>query len=276
MAHALPPTHCGTILDARMFDNLQFVREGAVALVTLDRPQSLNALNAALLDDLRRAALDVRRDRTLRALVITGAGDKAFAAGADIRELAALSPADMYVRARLGQDVFGLLGKLEVPVIAAVNGVALGGGCELAMACTLRVAADTARFGQPEVNLGLIPGFGGTQLLARLVGRGRALDLLLTGRTIDAQEALRLGLVDRVVPAPALLDETLGLAASLAQKPVAAVRGILAAVRGGLDSTLDSGLSIEASMFGLVSATADMREGVEAFLQKRTPVFKGE
>jgi enoyl-CoA hydratase len=259
-----------------MFDNLQFVREGAVALMTLDRPQSLNALNAALLDDLRRAVLDVGRDRTIRALVISGTGEKAFAAGADLRELAALSPADMYARARLGQDVFGLLERADVPVIAAVNGVALGGGCELAMACTLRIAADTARFGQPEVNLGLIPGFGGTQRLARLVGRGRALDLLLTGRAIDAQEALRLGLIDRVVPASTLLDEARGLAAALAEKPVAAVRGILAAVRGGLDSTLAGGLAIEAATFGLVSATADMREGVTAFLEKRTPVFRGE
>jgi enoyl-CoA hydratase len=259
-----------------MFDNLQFVHEGAVALVTLDRPQSLNALNAALLDDLRRAALDVRDNRAIRALVITGAGDKAFAAGADLRELAALTPAQMHERARVGQAVFDLIEQLDIPVIAAINGLALGGGCELAMACTVRLAADTAKVGQPEVNLGLIPGFGGTQRLARLVGRGRALDLLLTGRTIDAPEALRIGLVDRVSPAASLLDDAMRLAASMAEKPVAAVRAILTTVHRGMDTTLAGGLALEASMFGQIGATADMREGVAAFLEKRAPVFKGE
>jgi enoyl-CoA hydratase len=259
-----------------MFDNLLIAREGAVALLTLNRPQSLNALNASLLDELRQAILQVRDDSSLRAVIVTGAGSRAFAAGADLKELAALPPVAMRAYAQAGQRVLDLLEQLGKPVVAAVNGFALGGGCELAMACTLRIAADTARFGQPEVNLGLMPGFAGTQRLVRLIGKGRALDLLLTGRQIDAADALRIGLVERVCPAAAVMTEARTIAGELAAKPPLAVRNILEAVHRGSETTFEAGQALEASLFGLLASTADMREGTAAFLEKRTPVFKGE
>ena len=258
-----------------MFDNLLIAREGAVALLTLNRPQSLNALNAPLLDELRQAILQVRDDSSLRAVIMTGAGTRAFAAGADLKELAALPPVAMHVYAQAGQRVLDLLEQLGKPVVAAINGFALGGGCELAMACTLRIAADTARFGQPEVNLGLMPGFAGTQRLVRLVGKGRALDLLLTGRQIDAADALRIGLVDRVCPAAAVMTEARTLAGELAAKPPLAVRSILEAVHRGSETTFEAGQALEASLFGLLASTADMREGTAAFLEKRHARLQG-
>lgn len=259
-----------------MFDNLLFAREGAVALLTLNRPQSLNALNTALLNDLRHAILDIRDDAGVRVVILTGAGTRAFAAGADLKELTELPPMAMQTYAQAGQQVFQSIEQLGKPVVAAINGFALGGGCELAMACTLRVAADSATFGQPEVNLGLIPGFAGTQRLTRLVGKGRALDLLLTGRQIDAVEALRIGLVERVVAAADVITEARAIAGALAAKPPLAVGAILEAVQRGSETTLDAGQALEASLFGLVGSTADMREGTTAFLEKRTPIFKGE
>ena len=192
------------------FDNLLLERDGAVAVVTVNRPQVLNALNTATIDDLRRAALSLKHDPAVRAIIITGSGEKSFVAGADINELAVQNPAQIKEHALRGQHVFDLIENLGKPVIAAINGYALGGGCELAMACTLRIAADTARLGQPEINLGIIPGYGGTQRLARLVGKGVALELLLTGRQITADEALQIGLVNRVVPAASLLAERTG------------------------------------------------------------------
>jgi enoyl-CoA hydratase len=257
------------------FENLLFEREDAIAILTINRPSVLNALNSATLDDLRRAVLEVRTDAGLRAAVITGAGTKAFVAGADINELAALRPAEGKEHARAGQHVFDLIENLGKPVIAAINGFALGGGCELAMACTLRVAADTARLGQPEINLGLIPGYAGTQRLPRLVGKGVALDLLLTGRQIDAQEALQIGLVNRVVPASRLLEDVKALAAELATRPPVAARYIIEAVNRGIDAPFDKAQFTEASLFGLVASTDDMREGTAAFLQKRRAEFKG-
>jgi enoyl-CoA hydratase len=258
-----------------MFENLQFAREDAVAVITIDRPKVLNALDSRTLDELRRAVIEIETDPGVRVAIITGAGDRAFAAGADIGELAAQRPAESRDHARRGQHVLGLIEALGKPVIAAINGFALGGGCELALACTLRIAADTARLGQPEINLGLIPGFGGTQRLARVVGRSTALELLLTGRQISAGEALRIGLVNRVVPAATLMTEARALAAELAGKPVVASRYILEAVVHGTDLPLDQGQILEASLFGLVTATDDMREGTAAFLEKRMPVFKG-
>ena len=259
-----------------MFENLLLTREGATALVTINRPQVLNALDSQTLDELRRAALELQADAGVRAIVLIGAGDKAFAAGADIRELAAHRPADARAHARRGQHVFELIENLGKPVIAAINGFALGGGCELAMACTLRVAADTARLGQPEINLGLLPGFAGTQRLARLIGKGPALDLLLTGRHVTADEALRLGLVTRVVPAAALMTEVRALAADLATRAPIAMQYIIEAVNRGLELPFDGGQFLEAALFGLVASTADMREGTTAFLEKRKPTFKGE
>ncbi|MBI4265612.1 MAG: enoyl-CoA hydratase/isomerase family protein [Acidobacteria bacterium] len=257
------------------FENLLLERDGPTAVLTINRPRVLNALNTSTLDELRRAVLDLEHDSAVRVVLLTGAGDKAFAAGADINELATLRPVDGKEHARRGQHVFDLIANLGKPVIAAINGYALGGGCELALACTLRLAADTARLGQPEIHLGLIPGYAGTQRLPRLVGKGVALDLLLTGRQIAADEALRIGLVNRVVPAADLMAESRALAADLAARPPVAAQYILEAVNRGLELPLDAGQFLEATLFGLVASTDDMREGTNAFLEKRKPAFKG-
>src|SRR5687768_9567655 len=212
------------------FDNLLLERDGAVAVVTVNRPQVLNALNFATIDELRRAVLSLKHDPGVRAIVITGAGEKAFVAGADINELAVQTPAQGREHALRGQHVFDLVENLGKPVIAAINGYALGGGCELAMACTLRLAADTAKLGQPEINLGLIPGYGGTQRLARLVGKGKAMELILTGAPIPAAEAERIGLVNRVVPASELMTAARTLARALAAQAPVAMRYIINAI----------------------------------------------
>ena len=259
-----------------MFENLLLTREGAIALVTINRPQVLNALDSSTLDDIRRAILELKQDATIRCVILTGAGDKAFAAGADISELAAQSPVSMKEHAARGQHVFNLIASLGKPVIAAINGFALGGGCELAMACTLRIAADTARLGQPEINLGLIPGFAGTQRLARLIGKAAALELLLTGRQVTANEALEIGLVTRVVPAASLLTDARALANELAAKAPIAMRYIIDAVNRGVEMSLDNGQALEATLFGLVAATSDMHEGTRAFLEKRKATFTGQ
>jgi enoyl-CoA hydratase len=251
-------------------------RDGPVAVITVNRPKVLNALNSQTLDELRRAILDMTHDDSVRVVVLTGAGEKSFVAGADINELSVLTPAGAREHAVAGQHVFDLIEHMGKPVIAAINGYALGGGCELAMACTIRVAADTAKFGQPEINLGLIPGYAGTQRLSRIVGRGRALELLLTGDQISAAEALRLGLVNRVVPAAELMNEAKTLATALAAKPPIAVRYILEAVHKGLDMPSPQAQSFEATLFGLAASTEDMREGTKAFLDKRKAEFKGK
>jgi len=259
-----------------MFDNLLVERDGPVAILTINRPTVLNALNAATLDELRRAVLDLKRDDTVRVAIITGAGPKSFVAGADINELAAQTPISGREHALTGQHVFDVIENLGKPVIAAVNGYALGGGCELAMACTLRIAADTARLGQPEIALGLIPGYAGTQRLSRLVGKGRALEIMLTGAPISAEDALRIGLVNRVVPAAELMKEALALAVQLARNAPIATRYIIDAVNQGLQMPLAEGCRYEATLFGLVASTDDMREGTTAFLEKRKAEFRGK
>jgi enoyl-CoA hydratase len=257
------------------YEMLQVERDGAVAVVTIARPKVLNALNAATIAELGQAFDALGADETVRAIVLTGAGEKSFVAGADINELAVQTPVQGKEHAAAGQRVFDRIEALGKPVIAAINGFALGGGCELAMACTLRIAADTARLGQPEINLGLLPGYGGSQRLPRLVGRGVALELLLTGDMISAARAFEIGLVNRVVPAADLLAEARKLAGVLAGKAPVAVRYILEAVHHGAELPLTDAQHVEATLFGLVASTDDMREGTRAFLEKRPAAWKG-
>jgi enoyl-CoA hydratase len=257
------------------FDNLLVQCESGVAVLTVQRPQRLNALDARTLDEIRQAVLDFQHDESIRCVIVTGGGEKAFVAGADINEIASDTPEAARQRALAGQHVFNLIERIGKPVIAAVNGFALGGGCELAMACTLRLAADTARFGLPEINLGLIPGFAGTQRLARLVGKTKAMELILTGTPIPASEALAIGLVTRVVPAASLMSESRALAAELATKPAIALRYAMDAVNSGMEMPFAEACRLEASLFGMLTATEDMKEGTRAFLEKRAPQFKG-
>jgi len=258
------------------FENLLVDRDGAVATITINRPKVLNALNTRTLDELRRAILALKHDDGVRVVILTGSGEKSFVAGADINELAEQTPIGGRDRAMTGQHVLDLIETMGKPVIAAINGYALGGGCELAMACTIRIAADTAKLGQPEINLGIIPGYAGTQRLSRLVGRGAALELLLTGEQISAADAHRLGLVNRVVTPANLMGEARKLAQALASKAPIAARCILDAVNTGLQMSFREAEGHEATLFGLVSTTEDMREGTRAFLEKRKPEFKGK
>ncbi len=248
---------------------------GPVALVTLHRPEVLNALNAQLLHDLEAVFTLLTANPAVRAIVITGAGPKAFAAGADIGELSKTDSASGEQLALRGQAIFRKIETCGKPVIAAINGFALGGGCELAMACTLRVASDAARLGQPEIKLGLIPGYGGTQRLPRLVGRSAALKLILTGEMIPAAEALRLGLVDEVVPAAGLLARAKALAFTLAGLAPLALAAAIETVDAGEGLPLEQALALEASAFGRLSSSADKHEGVAAFLEKRPATFTG-
>jgi len=258
------------------FDNLLLERDGAIAIVTLNRPKVLNALNHQTLAELATCMAGLKADASVRAIVLTGSGEKSFVAGADINELAALSPVEGQAHARRGQSVFDAIEQLGKPVIAAINGFALGGGCELAMACTIRLAAETARFGQPEVNLGLIPGYAGSQRLPRLVGKGIALEILLTGDMVSAPRAYEIGLVNRIVPAADLMAEARKLAQTLAAKAPIAVRFILDAVNQGADAPLAVGQHLETALFGTIASSEDMREGTTAFIEKRPPVWQGK
>ena len=252
-----------------------YEKKDGIAYVTFNRPKVLNALNQRTWEDLRTAFTNARDDDGVRGVILTGAGDKAFVAGADISELAHVTAVEALASSRFGQVVLDLIENLGKPVIAAVNGFALGGGCETAMACTLRVAAEHAKFGQPEVRLGLIPGGGGTQRLPRLVGKGRALKLILSGDIISAQEAYRIGLVDEVVPGPELMPRAEAILKQILANAPIAIRLALEAVHQGLEASQAEGLVLEASLFALCAGTEDTREGTQAFLQKRTPQFQG-
>ena len=257
------------------YETLLFTVQDGVATVTINRPDKLNALNDQVIEEFKDAVERIATTADIRGAIVTGSGTKAFIAGADIGDLAKQGPFDGKARALRGQAVLRRMERCGKPVIAAVNGFALGGGCEVAMACTLRVASSNAKFGQPEVKLGIIPGYAGTQRLPRLVGKGVALHLILSGDMIDAAEAHRIGLVNKVVPPEQLLAETEKLLRGiLAQGPLA-VRLALEAVDRGLDSTLDDGSNFEANLFGLLASSQDMKEGLTAFLEKRPPRFTG-
>jgi enoyl-CoA hydratase/carnithine racemase len=256
-------------------ENVAYAKKGAIAYVTLNRPKVLNALNTKTWQDLKTAFEDAREDAAIRGVILTGAGDKAFIAGADISELTNLTAVEAEKSSAFGQSVLDLIENLGKPVIAAVNGFALGGGCETAMACTIRIAVENAKFGQPEVKLGLIPGGGGTQRLPRLVGKGRALQLILTGEMISAQEAYRIGLVNEVVPAANLITRAETILKQIFSNAPIAVKYSLEAVNKGLETSQAEGLSLEASLFGLCAGTEDKKEGTQAFLQKRAAKFQG-
>lgn len=256
--------------------NIDFDISEGIALATLNRPKKLNALNDEVIAELGQVAQRIGSDPEVDGAILTGAGEKAFAAGADIAELARQGPFDGKARALKGQQVYRALETCGKPVIAAVNGFALGGGCELAMACHLRTASENAKFGQPEVSLGITPGYGGTQRLPRLVGKGRALDLILTGRIVGAEEAERMGLVNRIFPAADLLDETRKLLESILGMGPRALELAIEAVDRGLEMSLEEGLMLEANHFGLLASSDDMKEGMSAFLEKRKANFSGK
>jgi enoyl-CoA hydratase len=261
-----------------MSDTYQFLtvehREG-VAVVSINRPDKLNALNAATVSEVRRAFEQLRDDRSIRAVILTGTGEKAFIAGADIGELSQMTPLSGIEVSRAGQDTLRLIETMPKPVIAAVNGFALGGGLEFALACHVRIASENARLGLPEVKLGIIPGYGGTFRLPRIVGRGRALELMLTGEMIKADEAYRIGLVNQVVPQAQLMESAEAMARKIAANGPVAVALAIQAVDNSYHATTEDAQRLEANMFGLLASTADMREGMGAFLEKRTADFKG-
>jgi enoyl-CoA hydratase/carnithine racemase len=255
-------------------ENVLYEKKGLIAYVTVDRPKVLNALNTPTWTDLKAAFEDAKADTSVRGVILTGAGDKAFIAGADIGELAHLSAYEAEESSRFGQAVLDLIENLGKPVIAAINGFALGGGCETAMACTMRISVEHARFGQPEVKLGLLPGGGGTQRLPRLVGKGRALQLILTGETISAQEAYRIGLVNEVVSADSLIGRAETILKQVAANAPIAVKFSLDAANKGSEISQSAGLALEAAYFGICAATEDKKEGTSAFLEKRIPQFQ--
>jgi len=256
------------------YENLILDKENEIAILYINRPKYLNALNAQTLEELSRAIDEVQRDPAIKVLIITGAGDKAFVAGADINFMLPLSPAEGRYFSDMGEKVFRKLELMEKPVIAAVIGFALGGGCELAMACDIRLAAENAIFGQPEVGLGIIPGFGGTQRLPRLVGEGRAKELIFTADNISAEEAYRIGLVNHVYPAAELMPQAKKMASRIAARAPMAVGYAKFAIGKGLQVDIDTAMSIESDMFGLCCATEDKNEGLGAFVEKRKPQFK--
>ena len=268
----LPTTSQGA---APTLKNVLYEKKGAIAYVTLNRPKVLNALSTRTWQDLRTAFEAARDDDEVRGVILTGAGDKAFIAGADINELAHFTAVEAEEASAGGQAVLNLVENLGKPVVAAINGFALGGGCETAMACTIRIAAETAKFGQPEVKLGVLPGGGGTQRLPRLIGKGRALQLILSGEIINAQEAYRMGLVNEVVPVANVVPRAEAILKQISSNAPLAVKYSLEAVNKGLETSQDEGLALEASFFGLCAGTEDKKEGTSAFLEKRAAKFQG-
>lgn len=268
----IPPTHSKKMT----YENLTVELKGRIAQVAINRPKVLNALNEATIREIHAVFAGFKTDPQVSAVILTGAGEKAFVAGADINELAVMTPLGGEASSRLGQAAFAEIENLGKPVIAAVNGFALGGGCELALACHMRFASENAKMGLPEVGLGIIPGYGGTQRLPRLVGLGRALELICSGRMIDAAEALRIGLVNGVFPQADLLPHCEKVAGEMVAKGPIAVRFAMDAAIRGLETDLEHGLTQESVAFGLLSATEDMREGLKAFLEKRKPAFTGK
>jgi enoyl-CoA hydratase/carnithine racemase len=260
---------------ALTLQNVLYEKMKGIAYVTLNRPKVLNALNTPTWADLRAVFEDARDDEAVRGVILTGAGDKAFIAGADVSELAHVTALQAEQSSRFGQEVLDLIENLGKPVVAAINGFALGGGCETAMACTIRIAAENAKFGQPEVKLGLVPGGGGTQRLPRIVGKGRALQLILSGEMITAQEAYRIGLVNEVVPTADLINRAETILKQIASNAPLAIRFALNAANKGMETSQSEGLLLEASYFGLCAATEDKQEGTSAFLEKRVPEFRG-
>lgn len=258
----------------KKYKNLEVTVADNIGIVSINRPKALNALNSKTLEELGDLLDSIAIDSEIRAVVIRGAGEKAFVAGADITEMQMLSAIEARKFSKLGQSVFKKIENLPQPVIAAINGFALGGGCELAMACDIRIAAENAKFGQPEVQLGVIPGFGGTQRLPRLVGKGIAKELLFIGESIKAQEAYRIGLVNKVVPVEELMTVAITMAKKIISKAPIAVQLCKEAVNEGLDVDLDSGIAYEIEVFGLCFATNDQKEGMRAFIEKRSPVFR--
>jgi enoyl-CoA hydratase len=257
------------------FENLLYEKKDAIARITFNRPKVLNALNRKTVEELRDALLDAREDTSVRVLILTGAGEKSFVAGADIGELAQRTPVDGKDFSLFGQSVFHLLETIGKPSICAINGFALGGGCELALCCTIRIASKTAKLGQPEVKLGIIPGYGGSQRLARLCGKGVAHELCLTAEMITAEEALRIGLVNHVYEPAELLPAAEALAKKIIANAPLAVKYAIEAIERGTEMPLEEGLFLEATLFGLSCATEDMREGTKAFLEKRPAQFRG-
>jgi enoyl-CoA hydratase/carnithine racemase len=265
-----------SLASALNFENIVYQKKGPIAYVTLNRPRVMNALNKATINELRSAFEDARDDSAVRGVILTGSGEKAFAAGADIAEIANNTAVEAEEATRRGQALTDIIENLGKPVIAAVNGFALGGGCELAMACTIRIAAETAKFGQPEVKLGVMPGYGGTQRMPRLVGRGRALKLILSGDIIDAAESYRIGLVDELVLAAQVTERAEAVLNKIITNAPLSVKYALEAVNKGLETSVAEGLLIEASLFAVCASTDDKKEGTSAFLEKRAPKFQGK
>ena len=258
------------------YENINYTVENGIATIAINRPKALNALNLATLTELKDVVEKIAVDKAVQVVIITGAGEKSFVAGADIVEMSTKNAVEGRVWGQVGQNIFTEIENLPQPVIAAVNGFALGGGCELACACDIRYASENTKFGQPEVGLGITPGFGGTQRLTRVVGRGHAKELIYTASIIDAQEALRIGLVNKVVPQAELMDAVMKLAKTITKKAPVAVQLAKAAINRGINCDVVTGISYEAEVFGLCFATADQKEGMKAFIEKRKPTFEGK